>query len=71
MWHDGQIRSIDGTIKDGRISWFARDVKAVKGNQGPDVTGTIKDQEISLSYTGVALVNRPDISGAIRLRLKV
>ena len=47
LWHAGQIRMIDGNIKDGRVWWFARDVEAIQGNPGPDIAGTINDQGIS------------------------
>ena len=30
LWHAGQIRMIDGNIKDGRVWWFARDVEAIQ-----------------------------------------
>jgi serine/threonine protein kinase len=60
IWHSAQVRTIHGTIKDGQVRWFARDVEPVKGKQGPDMTGIIKGEEIFLKYS----------NGTTRLRLK-
>lgn len=39
-------REIKGTIKDGKVSWLAKDVRAVKGNAGGDNSGTIATDKI-------------------------
>ena len=35
------IRDVIGTIKEGRFIWLANDVKAIKGGQGADFSGTV------------------------------
>jgi len=64
------IREIYGTIKSGRISWLARDVKIIKGHQGHDHTGTIQDDEISLKYAGIGVPEGTPVSGTVKLRLE-
>jgi WD40 repeat protein len=43
-------RQVSGTIKDGKISWLARDVKAIKGGQGGDNEGTLKGDTIDFAW---------------------
>jgi hypothetical protein len=43
---DNITREIKGTIKDGKVSWLAKDVRAVKGNAGGDNSGTIETDKI-------------------------
>ena len=43
---------IVGTIKDGQIYCSADNVKGVDGNQLSNIKGSIKDKEITLSYSG-------------------
>ena len=64
------IRDIRGTIKDGRITWLARDVQVIKGHQGPDTQGTIQGEEISLTLSGVRPSDGTLTSGTIKLSLK-
>jgi hypothetical protein len=64
------IREINGTISNGRISWLARDVKVVKGHQGHDHTGTIQGEEISLVYSGIGVPEGAPVSGTVKLRLE-
>ena len=65
-------REIHGTIKDGRISWLAKDVKVIEnhGHQGHDHFGTIEGEEISLSYSGIAVTDGKPVSGEVKLRLQ-
>jgi hypothetical protein len=35
------VRDVSGTVKDGRVTWLAKDVTAVKGAAGGDNTGTL------------------------------
>jgi Caspase domain len=38
-------REIKGTVRAGKVRWFARDVRAVRGKVGGDNTGTIMSDE--------------------------
>jgi hypothetical protein len=46
MAGDDIDREIKGAIKDGKVFWLAKDVRAVKGNAGGDNTGTIATDKI-------------------------
>jgi serine/threonine protein kinase len=35
-------RIVSGTVKDGKVSWFSKDVRAVKGKVGDDNQGTFR-----------------------------
>ena len=67
---DNLVREVSGTVKDGRLSWLAKDVKALKGGAGGDNQATItsdKDGDL-LDFTWRAPSS--DASGAFVLRLK-
>ena len=38
-------REVSGTIKDGKVSWLAKDVRALDGGAGGDNRGTIGTDE--------------------------
>jgi serine/threonine protein kinase len=46
-----QVREVKGTIKDGRLHWLARDVKAIAGNPGGDNEGVIKGGVIEMTWS--------------------
>ena len=46
----GIERLVNGTIKDGKISWLAKDVSAIKGARGGDNEGTIKGDSIDFTW---------------------
>jgi hypothetical protein len=46
MEGDNIDREIKGTIKDGKVSWLAKDVHALRGNEGGDNFGTIATDNI-------------------------
>ena len=63
-------REIAGTVKDGKLSWLAKDVKAIKGTAGADNQATIirdKDGDL-LDFTWE--FKGGGGSGAFVLRLK-
>ncbi len=39
------IREVRGTVKDGKIEWFARDAVAISGNAGGDMIGTLGEED--------------------------
>jgi formylglycine-generating enzyme required for sulfatase activity len=44
-----QVREVNGTIKDGRIHWLARDDKVIAGTRGDDHEGEIKGDEVAMT----------------------
>jgi hypothetical protein len=44
----GFIRIVLGVVKDGKVTWLAKDVQAVKGGVGQDVTGTVTGDHLDL-----------------------
>jgi serine/threonine protein kinase len=46
-------REVTGTVKDGKLSWLAKDVRAIKGEAGGDNFGTITSDEIADSINFV------------------
>jgi hypothetical protein len=62
-------REISGTVKNGSIEWFAKDVKVLEGHEGQDTSGTIKDNTILLRYTGVTKTTGENVTGEISLQL--
>jgi serine/threonine protein kinase len=63
------IRKIRGQIKDGRISWLKEDVEAIKGNPGHDHMGKLQGNEITLTYSGIAVTDGRPVWGTLQLRL--
>jgi hypothetical protein len=58
-------RTLVGTVRDGKISWLAKEVKSAKGGQGGDNTGTIRGDQIEFEYrsdagSGTFTVRRSD-----------
>jgi uncharacterized protein (TIGR03067 family) len=45
------VREVNGTIKDGRLWWLARDVKAIVGGPGGDNQGEIKGDEVAMTWS--------------------
>lgn len=43
-------RVVTGTIVNGKISWLAKDVRAVRGAVGPDTHGTLVGNKIELTW---------------------
>jgi hypothetical protein len=37
---------IKGTVKDGKVDWFAKDVRAIRGKVGDDNHGTITSDDL-------------------------
>ena len=62
-------RAVSGTIMDGKVVWLAKDVVAVKGNQGLDNYGTLvtdeKGERIDFVYK-----SGNDVKGMFTLRLQ-
>jgi serine/threonine protein kinase len=46
-----QVREVNGTVKDGRIRWLARDVRVIAGKPGGDNEGTMAGNEISMTWS--------------------
>jgi hypothetical protein len=42
------LREITGTVKDGKVEWFARDVVTIRGNVGKDNHGTIASDDLGV-----------------------
>jgi serine/threonine protein kinase len=63
---------VNGTIQDGQISWLAKDVTFIKGNEseGYDTVGTIQGDEIRLKYSGIGHDHKHEYKGAVKLYLK-
>ncbi len=64
------VREVRGSVKNGEIRWLAKDVTVIKGHKGHDHSGTIRGEEISLKYSGVAVTNGEAVSGTVTLRLE-
>ena len=65
----GIVREVTGVVKDGKLSWLAKDVRAIKGRPGDDNQATItsdKDGDL-LDFT---YSNNGRTLGAFVLRLK-
>jgi predicted Zn finger-like uncharacterized protein len=65
----GIVREVTGTVKDGKLSWLAKDVRATKGGAGQDNQATItrdKDGDL-LDFT---YSDKGRVIGAFVLRLK-
>jgi hypothetical protein len=63
------VREVTGTVKDGKVSWLAKDVRAIKGGAGGDNQGTIasdKDGDLINFVWG----DGKSVLGAFTLRLK-
>jgi hypothetical protein len=66
---EGEIeRVVTGTVKDGEISWLAKDVRANKGSAGGDNHGTITTDKVGDKIDFVWRVDN-DHSGTFMLRL--
>lgn len=44
------IREVKGTIKDNKLTWYAKDVRAVQGGQGGDNFGTVNGDKIDFVW---------------------
>ena len=60
------IRDVTGTVKDGKISWLSKDVRAIKGGVGGDNEGTIDGDKIDFIVRG----SEAERSGRWSVRLK-
>jgi serine/threonine protein kinase len=49
------VREITGTIKNGEIYWYAKDVVFHEGHEGQDHAGRIEGDRINLNFRGPAL----------------
>ena len=62
-------REVTGTIKDGKLSWFSKDVRVIKGDRGGDNSGTITRDDagdmIDFEYRGA-----DGTGGSYTLRLR-
>jgi hypothetical protein len=61
-----QVREVRGTIRNGRLRWLARDVKAIAGKPGHDNEGQIKGDLIAMTWSEPG----GPILGHYNLRLK-
>ena len=65
------VREVNGSIRDGRISWLAKDVRLIEGgHQGHDHTGTIRGEEILLEYAGIGVPEGKPVSGTVKLQIE-
>jgi len=48
---NGIDRTIKGTVKGNRVTWFSQDVKATKGDQGGDNDGVVNGDQIDFTFT--------------------
>lgn len=63
-------REITGTIKDGKLSWLAKDVRAIKGNAGGDNEGTLGKDKMGDKIDFVwRKPGSDDVAGKFTLRL--
>jgi hypothetical protein len=62
------IREIRGTIKEGRIYWHPRDVKAIEGDAGYETAGMIEGGTISLTISGFHFEGGQPVSGTVILQ---
>ena len=71
-WEDPyNDREVQGTCRNGKIAWLARDVVTVrKGHGGHDNSGIIQGEVISMTYAGDAVTNGEPVSGTVTLRLE-
>ncbi len=60
------VREVKGTIRDRRIRWLARDVKAMAGRPGGDNEGEIQGNEVAMSWSDPG----GPIRGYFKLRLQ-
>ena len=66
QWQTDSIdREVRGTIKDGKISWLAKDVRAEEGGVGGDNVGVIDGETINLNWE-----DAKGHSGSFELRLE-
>jgi len=66
---DKIVREVSGTVKDGKVTWLAKDVRAIKGKVGGDNQGTItKDKDGNLIDFVWRHADGP--SGTFTLRLR-
>jgi hypothetical protein len=65
----GFERLVTGTVKDGKISWLAKDVQAIKGGIGGDNQATLSSDKDGplLDFT---FREKDGTGGAYQLRLK-
>jgi hypothetical protein len=63
---------IRASIKNGRIRWSTQDVTVIgrSRGEGHDAEGAIEDEQITLSYSGIA-ENKNEYSATITLDLKI
>jgi hypothetical protein len=66
---------VNGAIDDDGIRWVSGDVKAIEGYRGPDpfdyeYAGTIRNDQISMTFSGIHTSNGKRISGTLNLRLE-
>ena len=61
-----EVREVNGTIKDGRIRWLARDVKVIAGRPGGDNEGKMNGNEIAMTWSNPG----GPIRGHFKLRLQ-
>jgi serine/threonine protein kinase len=65
-----QVREVQGTIENGKITWSAKNVKVIEGHAGHDHVGEVSGNRIELRYKGPA-ANSPDVQveGEVNLSL--
>ncbi len=63
-------REVTGTVKDGKLSWLAKDVRAIKGDAGGDNQGTITSDKVGDMIDFVWRIDKGG-SGTFSLRLRI
>jgi formylglycine-generating enzyme required for sulfatase activity/serine/threonine protein kinase len=69
------VFEVNGAIDDDGIRWVSRDVEAIEGYRGPDpfdyaYAGTIRNDQISMTFAGSHTGNGKRISGTLNVRLE-
>ncbi len=66
---DAIDREVTGTVKDGKLSWLAKDVRAIKGGVGGDYQATLTSDKVGDILDFVWRIEKGG-SGAFSLRLR-
>jgi hypothetical protein len=69
FWRGNDKQRIKGTILDGKITWYARDVEVLQGDIGHGTWGRIYDDEVSIEWRDKILPD-PRVTYILRLRNK-
>ena len=61
------IKEFKGSIKNGNVSWFAKDVTVIKGHEGHNHSGKIIGNRIELNYSGQTKTGGKPVRGTVIL----